>query len=71
MRTLVRDAFERIAEAYDVEEPTLLARDATFGLLALLEGMWVDYLLNSTEFSHDVAKQIACRFLKGLFPDHF
>ncbi|MDU8929948.1 TetR family transcriptional regulator [Alisedimentitalea sp. MJ-SS2] len=71
LRTIVRGAFEEIAQAYEVRDSSILARDATFGLLAMLEGMWGDYLLNPTVFSHGDAKHIACRFLKGLFPDHF
>lgn len=71
LRNTLRSAFEEIARTYEAESSSVLARDATFGLLALLEGMWVDYLANSNEFSRDVAKHIACRFLKGLFPNHF
>lgn len=71
LRGIVRGAFEEIAKAYEGGGTSTLARDATFGLLALLEGMWVDYLLNPDAFSHEVARQIARRVLNGLFPDHF
>ena len=41
LRTILRNAFEEIAKAYKTEGAYLLARDATFGLLARLEGMRV------------------------------
>ncbi|MCI2399642.1 TetR family transcriptional regulator C-terminal domain-containing protein [Aliiroseovarius subalbicans] len=71
LRDMIRAAFSKIAADYPDEDPDVLARDATFGLLALLEGMWSDYLLNPNAFSREVAKSIVCRFIGGLFPDHF
>ncbi|NVO56233.1 TetR family transcriptional regulator C-terminal domain-containing protein [Rhodobacteraceae bacterium B1Z28] len=71
LRTTIHTAFKTIAKDYGDEDDSILARDATFGLLALLEGMWVDYLSNANEFSRDVATSIIRRFIKGLFPHHF
>jgi len=71
LRDLVRTAFENLAEQYENQDRFILARDATFGLLVLLEGMWVDYLSNSAEFSREVATSIVRRFIAGLFPHHF
>ena len=48
-----------------------LAKDATRGTLALLEGMWVSYLTEMDRFSRDQAEQLICRFLSGLFPGRF
>ena len=48
-----------------------LCSDATYGLLALLEGMWSDYFLHSDEFNRQSAKRIIFRQLSGLFPNHF
>jgi TetR/AcrR family transcriptional repressor of bet genes len=53
------------------EEKQDICSDATYGLLALLEGMWSDYFLHSDEFNRQSAKRIIFRQLSGLFPDHF
>ncbi len=71
LRTTVHTAFKSIAKDYGDVDDSVLARDATFGLLVMLEGMWVDYLSNANAFSRDVAASIIRRFIKGLFPNHF
>ena len=71
LRDMLRSAFDEIAQSSDRPDAQELARDATFGTLALLEGMWVDFMSNSDVFSHDVAISTVCRFLAGLFPTHF
>lgn len=71
LRATLHDAFKAVASDYGDEDDSVLARDATFGLLALLEGMWVDYLSNPNAFSREVATSIIRRFIKGLFPRHF
>ncbi len=71
LREIVQSAFNEIARNYPEPASSTLARDATLGLLALLEGMWVDYLSNSDAFSRQTAKSIIRRFLAGLFPSHF
>ena len=71
LRTTIHTAFRRIASEYAEADNSILARDATFGLLVLLEGMWVDYLSNANEFSREVATSIIRRFINGLFPHHF
>jgi TetR/AcrR family transcriptional repressor of bet genes len=71
LKELILDAFTQIAAETDRPNPATLARDATHGLLALLEGMWMDYLLYPDSFNRDTARRIIFRFLSGLFPDHF
>ena len=71
LRDTIHTAFKKIAASYDQGDNATLSRDATFGLLVLLEGMWVDYLSNANAFSRDVAISIVRRFIAGLFPDHF
>lgn len=71
LRATLHTAFRTIAEDYVTEDTSTLARDATFGLLVLLEGMWVDYLTNAHAFSRNIAVSIIRRFLNGLFPNHF
>ncbi len=71
LRDLIFKAFREIASAQRVPEPDKVARDATHGTLALLEGMWTDYLLHSDSFSRASAARIIFRFLAALFPRHF
>ena len=69
LRGMFFDAYLQLAA--DSENPKTLARDATHGTLALLEGMWTDFLLHSEAFSRATAKRIVMRFVSGLFPHHF
>ncbi len=71
LRHLIRAAFDTLAKEYDQDEHATRARDATFGLLVMLEGMWVDYLSHPNEFSREVATSIVRRFMAGIFPRHF
>lgn len=71
LRATLHGAFKTIARDYGEAGDSVLARDATFGLLVMLEGMWVDYMSNADAFSREVATSIIRRFIKGLFPDHF
>lgn len=65
----VRFAFEEIAREQGGSDT--LAEDATYGTLALLEGMWVHYLTDMENFSRPWATELVRRFLAGLFPNHF
>ncbi|MEM8732365.1 MAG: TetR family transcriptional regulator C-terminal domain-containing protein [Pseudomonadota bacterium] len=70
--TLYR-AFEELAQAdmpHD-QDVSKLAADATDGTLALLEGMWVNYLTDMDGFSRENAVALVQRFLSGLFPGKF
>lgn len=71
LRDMIFNAFLEIATAQQVDEPGKIARDATHGTLALLEGMWTDYLLHPDSFSRTSAARIIFRFLSALFPQHF
>lgn len=71
LRDLIFGAFSEMAAAQGVSEPEKVARDATHGTLALLEGMWTDYLLHFDSFSRTSAARIIFRFLSALFPRHF
>lgn len=65
----LRDAFSDLAG--DAEGAEGLARDATNGTLALLEGLWVNYLTDTDGFSRQEAEKLVRRFLKGLLPGKF
>ncbi|MGI9435947.1 MAG: TetR family transcriptional regulator C-terminal domain-containing protein [Geminicoccaceae bacterium] len=71
LKELVLEAFTMIASETDEPDPRMLARDATHGVLALLEGMWMDYLLHTNSFNRGTAKRIVLRFLSAMFPNHF
>lgn len=65
----LRTAFRELASE-DGLQPEV-ADDATSGTLALLEGMWVNYLTDQKEFSRRDAASLIRRFLAGLFPNRF
>lgn len=71
MRTLIYDAFLPMLRAQGTPDAELVARDATDGLIALLEGMWNDFLLHPDEFDRDQACRVAFRFIAALLPAHF
>ncbi len=70
LRNMVLSAFTRIARDMNMTDAEA-ARDATHGLLALLEGMWTDYLLHPDRFDRDEAMRITFRFLAAMFPSYF
>lgn len=65
----LRLAFMEIAQP-NGPDPNLV-NDATSGTLALLEGMWVNYLTDMQVFSRRRSVELIRRFLGGLFPDQF
>ena len=69
LRKMFIQAFRDLAKGR--EEPETLARDAANGTIALLEGMWADYLLHPDAFNRDTAKRIVFRFVSALFPGEF
>lgn len=71
LRDVIIDAFVEIATEQGEPEPAKFARDTTHGTLALLEGMWTDFLLHSDSFSRKSAARIIFRFLSGVYPQHF
>ena len=71
LRDLAYMAFLEIAIEAKLPEPEAVARDATHGILAFLEGMWTDYLLHPDSFSRNSALRIIFRFLSALFPRYF
>ena len=64
-------AFKQISAEYRVNELSVDASGATFGTLALLDGMWVHYLSDMNGFSREGSFALIRKFLAGLFPKHF
>ena len=48
---MIYNAFLELAKNSKLTNPGVIARDATHGTLALLEGMWTDYFLHTTSFN--------------------
>lgn len=48
-----------------------LARDAMRGMIALLDGIWTDFMLHPDGYDAASAARVIFRFLDGLFPGHF
>jgi len=71
LRTLAFKALEQIARAENLAEAETVARDLTHGTLAMLEGMWTDFLLHPDAFSRETARRIVFRFLSGQLSEHF
>lgn len=71
LKNMVHNAFLRITGEMQIGEPACYARDATHGTLAMLEGMWTDFLLHPNSFDRSEAQRIVFRFLSALFPEHF
>jgi len=71
LRNMVFNAFSRITREAKAADPASVARDATHGTLAMLEGMWTDYLLHHDSFDRTEASRIVFRFLSAMFPEHF
>ncbi|MCV2866582.1 TetR family transcriptional regulator C-terminal domain-containing protein [Albidovulum sediminicola] len=72
LRALIFNAFSALLmTGGHRSESTMVANEITLGTLALLEGMWIDYMAHPNAFSRETAVRIVCRFLAALFPDHF
>lgn len=71
LRDLAYRAFVPMIRAEGIKAPRMVARDATHGLLAMLEGMWTDYLLHPDAFDRDAACRIVFRYVAALLPRHF
>lgn len=68
LRNIVRQAYEALCGK---DQDPALAKQATYGTLALMEGMWTDYLLHADSFDRKEAINIVMRFQAALFPQHF
>ena len=71
LRDMIFGAYVKIATEQEEPDPARFARDTTHGTLALLEGMWTDFLLHSDHFSRTSAARIIFRFLSAAYPQHF
>ncbi len=68
LRKMLGGAFDAMADSEGAADPAQLSRDATYGTLIMLEGLWTDYLTHMDAFSREDGERIVFRFLSGLFP---
>lgn len=71
LRSMVCDAFDALLTEFSPNEDSIIANEVTLGTLALLEGMWVDYMTHPNAFSRETAARIIARFLNGIIPNSF
>ena len=71
LRKLISDSFAAVDTNHKGADRSALINDATLGTLALLEGMWTDFMVHPGSFNRDDAFRIVYRFLGGLFPEAF
>ena len=72
LRIVLFRLFRELSKSYCLKDAAKEnAEDVTFAFLALMEGIWTDYLLHKTNFQRTNAKRSVFRFLKTLFPNHF
>ncbi|MCP5075920.1 MAG: TetR family transcriptional regulator [Rhodobacteraceae bacterium] len=71
LRTMICDEFTALLKPQDLNNDVTIANEVTLGTLALLEGMWTDFLTHPNAFSRETAVRIVARFLDGLFPGEF
>lgn len=71
LRRMVCDAFDALLPEAATGEDNAIANEVTLGTLALLEGMWADYMTHPNAFSRETAVRIIVRFLNGIIPGRF
>ena len=71
LRDTVFEAFNVLIKREGLEHDASIANEVTLGTLALMEGMWTDYMSHPNEFDRETAMRIVRRFLNGVFPGAF
>ena len=71
LSAMARDAILTMLNASDTGDVAAIAEDAAEGLLAMLEGMWTDFLLHPDEFDRDRACRICFRYMQAFLPEFF
>lgn len=64
-------AFRNLSLRNATRPSEALARDAMRGTIALLDGIWTDFMLHSEGYDVIGANRTIFRFLRGLFPHEF
>ena len=68
---MISDSFAAVDTNHKGANRSALINDATLGILALLEGMWTDFVVHRRSFNRDDSFRVMYRFLRGLCPRAF
>ena len=68
LNTLLFKEFLALAKKEKYTSATQVAKDATHGILAMMEGFWTDYLLHPDAFDREHCRKVVLRFLSMMFP---
>jgi len=71
LRRYFEEAFMEIMACQSEPDAQQVSQDITTGLVATMEGFWIDFLLHPQDFDRDRAARIVFRMLAGLLPDCF
>lgn len=71
LRNLMFKAFDGLIRHNSTPDDPNAADEITLGTLALLEGMWTDYMTHPDDFDRETAVKIVLRFLRGVVPGAF
>ncbi|WP_371223105.1 TetR family transcriptional regulator C-terminal domain-containing protein [Roseovarius sp. 2305UL8-3] len=71
MSTLASGALLEMLRSEGVAEAEPLARDTADGVLAMLEGIWTDYLLHPDGFDRNRAARLCFRYMQAVLPQYF
>ena len=70
LRSMIYEAFS-VLLVPETAADRAMVDDVTLGAMALLEGMWTDFLTHPTSFSRDTSVRIVMRFLAAICPGKF
>ena len=70
---LYRDVYYKVCSELVKNESlkNTISRNVAHGVIAMLEGMWIDFYLHSDSFNRDSAKKTLFIFLSSIFPKQF
>lgn len=71
LRDIIFNAFDSLFTREGLDHDAKIINEVTLGTLALLEGMWTDYMTYPNDFDRETAVRIVCRFLNGVIPGAF
>ena len=71
LRDLLESPILEICRLEGMQDPAIATPDYTTGIIALVEGLWTDFLLHPDEFDRADAERVAFRFLSRIWPENF
>lgn len=71
LRSMLFEAFHELHGERSGTNANRDANDATLATLAMLEGMWTDYMVHPGKFDREAAARVILRVVSNLFPSGF